>query len=115
MVQPPCSKPPSRSSSLPPGACITPSSDTNSLTISFLIESSIRPFNVPGEVVQDRLPALTLELGRVLRLRVERLRYADAARLRLEFDRDLAAVAHAVLDQLARHDPGVGTFEVEAL
>src|SRR3712207_5464259 len=40
-VQPPCSNPPSRSSSLPPGACITPSRVTNSETISFLIWASL--------------------------------------------------------------------------
>src|SRR5687768_13743312 len=39
IVQPPCSNPPSRSSSLPPGACITPSSVTNSDTISFRMET----------------------------------------------------------------------------
>src|SRR5260370_41904105 len=40
---PPCSNPPSRSSSLPPGACITPSNVMNSDTISFRIE----PFCFP--------------------------------------------------------------------
>src|SRR5687768_2298173 len=35
MVQPPCSKPPSRSSSFPPGACTTPSRVMNSETMSF--------------------------------------------------------------------------------
>ena len=37
IVQPPCSNPPSRSSSSPPGACMTPSRDMNSETMSFLI------------------------------------------------------------------------------
>jgi hypothetical protein len=36
-VQPPSEKPPLASSSGPPGACTTPSSDTNVLLTSFLI------------------------------------------------------------------------------
>ena len=42
-AQPPCSKPPRKSSSGRPGACITPSSDTFSTAISFLtIPSALR-------------------------------------------------------------------------
>src|SRR5258708_5035119 len=37
---PPCGKPPSRSSSGPPGACATPSSVTNSVTMSLPMRSS---------------------------------------------------------------------------
>src|SRR3989454_6913154 len=37
IVQPPYANPPSRSSSLPPGACMTPSRVTNSETMSFLM------------------------------------------------------------------------------
>ena len=37
---PPCVKPPSRSSSGPPGACATPSSVTNSVTMSLPMVSS---------------------------------------------------------------------------
>ena len=36
-VHPPCLNPPSRSSSFPPGAWMTPSIDTNSDTMSFLM------------------------------------------------------------------------------
>ena len=34
---------------------------------------------MPAEVVENRLPALALEIGRVLRLRVERLLHEDGA------------------------------------
>src|SRR5689334_20829539 len=37
IVQPPCANPPSVSSSAPPGACMTPSSETNSATVNFLM------------------------------------------------------------------------------
>src|SRR5688572_26921482 len=65
IVQPPCSNPPSRSSSFPPGACITPSSVTNSETTSFLTGS---PFGLCLLLSQDaRLsePAAHLSFGAI--------------------------------------------------
>src|SRR5262245_26491939 len=61
-VQPPCVKPPSVSSSAPPGAWITPSSVMNSATISSLMfysfdgwfEDSRRPIAVGADVAKRR-------------------------------------------------------------
>jgi hypothetical protein len=44
--QPPRSNPPLRSSSAPPGPCITPSTDTNVVVVSFMVP--ILPRELPG-------------------------------------------------------------------
>src|SRR5262245_15436911 len=73
--QPPCPKPPSVSSLGPPGACMTPSSVTNSLTTSFTgTSSSACPFQdderrAAGSTRREALPERLLhqrgDLGRV--------------------------------------------------
>src|SRR5687768_3741188 len=72
-------------------------------------------FDVSAEVIQDRLPALTLELGRVVILGVEGLLHQNAVGALDELDLDLAPVAHLIFDCLSRHDAGERAFEVEAL
>src|SRR5580658_1177984 len=42
IIQPPYAKPPLVSSSGPPGACITPSRETNSSTLTFLMTEFLR-------------------------------------------------------------------------
>src|SRR5690606_15969763 len=54
------------------------------------------PFDVAAEVVQDRLPALTLQLRRVLGLRVEGGPHVYTLRALLEADLYFATVIHAV-------------------
>src|SRR5687768_12946016 len=72
-------------------------------------------FDVSAEVIQNRLPALTLELGRVVILGVEGLLHQNAVGALDELDLDLAPVAHLIFDRLSRHDAGERAFEVEAL
>src|ERR1700692_827758 len=42
LIHPPCAKPPLVSSSGPPGACMTPSREINSSTLTFLMTESFR-------------------------------------------------------------------------
>src|SRR6266700_4194394 len=42
LIHPPCAKPPLVSSSGPPGACMTPSRETNSSTLTFLMTEFLR-------------------------------------------------------------------------
>src|SRR5690349_22193379 len=65
-VHPPCLNPPSVSSSFPPGACITPSSETNSETISFLMVS---PF-VGLQLGDERVAGFSTHCGLRTELKV---------------------------------------------
>src|SRR4029434_2636553 len=53
LIHPPYAKPPLVSSSGPPGACMTPSSETNSSTLTFLMTS---PYVFYGDVTPLYLP-----------------------------------------------------------
>ena len=59
--QPPCSKPPSRSSSGPPGACMTPSTVRNVPTTSFLM--CLSSGHSPSWSVRDVIASLNLKPG----------------------------------------------------
>src|SRR6058998_1092478 len=63
--QPPCSKPPSRSSSGPPGACITPSIVRNVPTTSFLMCFSSGPSLLVSSSRQLEVNLLHLSLASV--------------------------------------------------
>src|SRR5262245_9038476 len=54
-VQPPCANPPSVSSPACPGACTTPSSDTYSTTMSFLIEPPLTPLFRSATNIEEAL------------------------------------------------------------
>src|SRR5690606_40659937 len=68
----------------------------------------------PREAVQARLAAVALQLGRVGRLGGEGDRDGHAVLPRVELHAGVA-LAELVLDQLLRHDLGVGAGEVEAV
>jgi hypothetical protein len=61
---------------------------------------------VPAEILQDSLPASSLQLWRVLGLGVERLLHEDAFAAFDELDLHLPAVGHPVFDRISRHDAG---------
>lgn len=68
---------------------------------------------MPAEVVQDGLPALALDIRRVLGFRIECRLYEDCAIALDELGRGFPSVGHPVFDGLPRHDAGVRALEVE--
>src|SRR5690554_437369 len=70
--------------------------------------------HVAGEIVENCLPTLALELRRVLGLRIEGLSHQSPLRLIDELGADLATVRHPVLDELLRLDARVDPLEIKS-
>src|SRR6266480_2708582 len=68
--------------------------------------------NVPGEIVQNGLPALTLLLDGMRRFSVEGLTYGDATGSRRKLDPQ-RAFTERTFNQLVRHDLRVGPGKVK--
>src|SRR5690606_29718250 len=87
---------------------------SNSGVRPICLPASALVLNIPTKVVQDGLPTLALEFGRVFGFRVETDGHENAVGALGKLDLGFTAVAHPVFDEPLRYDAGVGAFEVEA-
>src|SRR5687768_3041946 len=84
------------------------------LSVRTVVRSSAhaRTFNVPGKIVQNGLPPLTLLLDRIFCFSVERDAHGCTVSARQKLDR-CGTVSERILNQLVRHDPGIRSGKVE--